>query len=144
MVCVQGVAACVGSQAQEVSQRKVTTFREEGSFYDMRHPGIGVSGYYRKSLQFPNKDGSYMRTVFSIDMKVDLDSNDTETAQLFLELCKQAAQQLFAQASMLTKKGKAPQIMIKSTDTLVGQRDIEVFDGETLADGTSATGDDAS
>jgi hypothetical protein len=67
-----------------------------------------------------------MRTVFSIDVKVDIDSGDTERAQVMLETMKNAAQQLFAQMTLLAGK-RPPEVAVRTSDSMHGQQDIELF-----------------
>jgi hypothetical protein len=55
-----------------------------------------------------------MRSVFQIEIKVDIDSTDDERRAAFMRLVTEAAQSLYGTAAMLAKK--PPIININTTD----------------------------
>lgn len=82
----------------------------------------------------PDTEDFELRTVFSIDMKVDLNPDDETTAQVFVDLCRQTAQTLFTQAAMLaasTGSKVTPVVGLHTLNSQEGQKDLDVFSGET-------------
>jgi hypothetical protein len=73
-----------------------------------------------------------MRTVFSIDIKVDIEAGDEERAQVMLDATKIAARELFAQMTLLAGK-RPPEVAIRTNDSMHGTAEVELFPtGEEL------------
>lgn len=66
-----------------------------------------------------------MRTVFQIEVKVDIDATDDDRRAAFIRLVTEAAQGLYGTAAMLAKK--PPVINIVATDRN-GKHDIPLVD----------------
>jgi len=71
-----------------------------------------------------------MRTVFSIDLKVDIDSGDEDSAKAILEIITDAAKQLHGQMVLVCKK--PPSIAVRTADSIKGQVEVELFQPEII------------
>jgi hypothetical protein len=66
-----------------------------------------------------------MRTVFTIELKCDINSNDDERRKAFIDLLTQSAEQLYGVASMMA--GKTPPTIIVSQASREGKEQIPLF-----------------
>ena len=71
--------------------------------------------------------GGSMRTTFTLELKVDVTSN--EQREILNEALRTAAQMLFAQAAMLAQK-RPPQIAVRSENSFAGVQELKLHDGE--------------
>ena len=97
--------------------------------------GVTVDGAVRFSLLRSTEFGFKhyaplevnMRTVFSIDIKVDIDTGDEATAQAMLEVMKNGAKELFGQFTILAGR-RPPTVAVRTTDSMHGQKEVELFE----------------
>ena len=66
-----------------------------------------------------------MRTVFTIELKCDINTNDDERRKAFIDLLVNSAEQLYGVASMMA--GKVPPTIIVSTASREGKEQIPLF-----------------
>jgi hypothetical protein len=66
-----------------------------------------------------------MRTVFTIELKCDINTNDDERRKAFIDLLVNSAEQLYGVASMMA--GKTPPTIIVSTASREGKEQIPLF-----------------
>lgn len=71
-----------------------------------------------------------MRTVFTIELKCDINSNDDERRKAFIDLLTQSAEQLYGVASMMA--GKTPPTIIVSQASREGKEQIPLFGRKLL------------
>ena len=83
-------------------------------------------------LDFNTGAGGYdnMRTVFTIELKCDINSNDDERRKAFIDLLTQSAEQLYGVASMMA--GKTPPTIIVSQASREGKEQIPLFGRKLL------------
>ena len=66
----------------------------------------------------------YLRTVYSIDLKVDIPSGDNESAAAIEHLFKEAGETIHAQLTILNSKGKAPETIVRVADSQRGEVEV--------------------
>jgi hypothetical protein len=66
-----------------------------------------------------------MRTVFTIELKCDINTNDNERRKAFIDLLVNSAEQLYGVASMMA--GKVPPTIIVSQASREGKEQIPLF-----------------
>lgn len=72
-----------------------------------------------------NIEEDTLRTVFSIELKCDINTNDDERRKAFIDLLVNSAEQLYGVASMMA--GKVPPTIIVSTASREGKEQIPLF-----------------
>lgn len=65
-----------------------------------------------------------MRTVYSIDLKVDIPTGDNETAAAIEHLFKEAGETIHAQLTVLNAKGRAPETIVRVAESQRGEVEI--------------------
>lgn len=68
-----------------------------------------------------------MRTTFTMELKVDID--DKEEREVINEALRQAAQLLFAQATLISQR-RAPVIRVQSENSVDGVQELPLHDEE--------------
>lgn len=71
-----------------------------------------------------NRGDVSMRTVYSIDLKVDIPSEDKESAAAIEHLFREAGETIHAQLTILNSKGRAPETIVRVADSQRGEVEV--------------------